>query len=64
MDIRDPGYLQNNPQAMEAFRFVCQLTPENFLRFVRMSIEWREAVDQKVITHASEHYRKGKPTED
>lgn len=63
-DIRTPGYFENNPLAMNAFRFVCDLTPENFMRFVRMAVELREAVDQKAIAHASTHYRNSRPTED
>jgi hypothetical protein len=57
-DIREN--LQNNPAAMQAFQFVCGLTPDNFLRFTRMCIEYREAVDQRAITHVSKHFRNTK----
>jgi hypothetical protein len=60
-DIREN--LQSNPAAMQAFQFVCGLSPENFLRFTRMCIEYREAVDQRAIADASKHYRKSIPEE-
>jgi hypothetical protein len=62
-DIRDPDYLKRHPVAMAAFQFVCGLTPENFLRFTRMCIEYREAVDQRAIADASKHFRSMKPEE-
>jgi hypothetical protein len=54
-DIRDT--LRTDAAAMQAFQYVCGLSPENFLRFTRMCIEYREAVDQRAIAHVSRYFR-------
>ena len=62
-DIRLPGFFDQHPEAMKALKLICDLSPENFLRFTRMAIELREAVHQKALADASAHYRRSPPTE-
>ena len=57
-DIRTPGHFDNDPAAYSAMQYVCGLSPQNYMRFVRMSIEVRETIHQKAITDAGAHVRR------
>ena len=56
-DIRSAEYQAAHPELREAMEFVARLDPENFLRFVRITVEMREMMHQSAHKIASQHYR-------
>ena len=58
MDIRDPAYQRQHPELRDAMEFVAKLDMENFMRFVRLTIEMRELAHQAAHKEVSAHFRR------
>lgn len=58
VDVRNRKYFDINPEHYKALEVISELTPENFIRFVRMAVEIREQMNQQAIRIASDCFRR------